>query len=160
MLNVVDPDWNRGSEVSGSGAYTLNSENKLAIKLANPTALWRNYTLNSAYQDNGEYNEANASIITTENTPGYNYCNNIFDDPDANTSGFNAIPKGYCKENGGKVHYYYNGCLVLWTSVGNSSTGAARTVKIASDCTGIYHQSWSATAKEGYSVRCVMDDPE
>ncbi len=157
MCNVVDPDWNRGAMSTGSGQSTLNSNNKLAIKLANPDVIWRNYTLNSAYQDEGVYNEANAAAsITVVNSPGYNYMNNI-SDPDANASGFNAIPKGYCKENSSKVHYYYNGCLVLWTAIGSSATGAARTVKIASDCTGILHQSWGSTAKEGYSVRCVSD---
>ena len=126
----------------------MPSNNKLAVKLADPDCDWVSYGDNYA-----NYN--NPNWCTTENTLGYNRHNNI-EDPDANISGFSARVSGYWK-NG---IYTYNGCLVLWTAVGSSTTGAARTVKIASDCTGIYHQSWSATAREGYAVRCQMNTAE
>ena len=133
------------------------------MKLANPDGLWASYAVeassssNDVFQDEGVYTSPSnlANIEKVPDSPGYNRLNNI-DDPDANSIGFNAMPKGYFKERG-KVHFYFNGCLVLWTSVGSSATGAARCVKIASDNTGILHQSWGATAKEGYAVRCVKD---
>ena len=145
MFNLLDPEWDRGSMTTGSGAYTLPSNNKLAIKLADPDCDWVSYGQNYSGINNPSWS-------TTENTLGYNRHNNI-EDPDANSSGFSATVSGYWKDGS----YWYNGCLVLWTAVGSSPTGAARTVKIASDCTGVLHQSWSATAKEGYAVRCVMN---
>ena len=148
MFNLLDPEWDRGNMSTSTGAYTLPSNNKLAVKLADPDCDWVSYGDNYA-----NYN--NPNWCTTENTLGYNRHNNI-EDPDANISGFSARVSGYWK-NG---IYTYNGCLVLWTAVGSSTTGAARTVKIASDCTGIYHQSWSATAREGYAVRCQMNTAE
>ncbi len=148
MCNVIDPEWDRGTLTSSTGSYSLPSNNKLAIKLTDPNCQWVNYGENYSLLNNPTY-------TTVENTPGYN-CGNHIDDPDANSSGFSATVSGYWK-NGS---YFYNGCLVLWTSVGSSPTGAARTVKIASDNTGILHQSWSSTAREGYAVRCVWDGEE
>ena len=145
MFNVIDPEWNRGTMTTSTGAYTLPSNNKLAIKLGDPNCRWINYGENYA-------NLNTATYCTTENTLGYNWGNHI-EDPDANSSGFTATVSG-CWKNGS---YWYNGDLVLWTACGSSTTGSARTVKIASDCSGIYHQSWSQTAKEGYAVRCQMD---
>jgi uncharacterized protein (TIGR02145 family) len=148
MFNVIDPEWNRGAMTTGAGQSTLPSDNKLAIKLGDPNCRWISYGDNYA-------NLNTATYCTTENTLGYNWGNHI-EDPDANSSGFSATVTGYWK-NG---TYTYNGCLVLWTAIGSNPTGAARTVKVASDCTGIYHQSWSATAKEGYAVRCQMNAEE
>ena len=36
MFNLIDPEWDRGTMSTSSGAYTLPSNNKLAIKLADP----------------------------------------------------------------------------------------------------------------------------
>ncbi len=145
MCNVIDPEWNRGAMSTASGAYTLPSNNKLAIKLGDPSCRWISYGENYA-------NLETATFSTVENTLGYNWGNHI-EDPDANSSGFTATVSGYWR-NGS---YWYNGCLVLWTACGSSPTGYGRVVKIASDNTGIYHQGWSQTAREGYAVRCVKD---
>ena len=141
MLKAVDPSFNAGSYVWNDKQYTLPSSNKLAVKLACPTARW------TWFQGPGYTGDT--TISTVENTPGYNYHNHI-NDPDANSSGFNVKPTGYWK-NG---NFYFNGAANLWTSIG-SPTQVGRTVVIRHNETGIVHLSYASTAKEGYSVRCV-----
>jgi hypothetical protein len=147
MCNILDPEWNKGSEqvaVGTNDGPERKSNNKLSVKLANPSGHW-------LYYPSPEYG-GTPSSTSVENTPGYNYSNNI-EDPDANASGFNALPTGYWKQG----NFYTNGAMNMWVAISQSATSSSNVVKITRENTGILHQGWSSTGQEGYSVRCVKD---
>lgn len=144
MCNVIDPAWSRGTMATNASQYQLPSDNKLAIKLTEPDALWIHYQ--------GPGYTGDTTHSKTPNTPGYNYDNHI-NDPDANASGFSAKPVGYWKAG----EFYYNAAAQYWTDIGTVK-GIARAIKVSYYQTGIEHFSYDKTAREGHSVRCVLSD--
>ena len=152
MCNVIDPNWQRGSESVAVGTNSGNhtsSTNKLAVRLSEPNAHW------IWYAGPDFIGPKDPATYTVENTLGYNYVNEV-NDPDANSSGFSAKPTGYWKQ--GK--FYPNACLNMWVAISSTATGSSNVIKIASDITGLQHQAWSSTGQEGYAVRCVMNKAE
>ena len=152
MFKVVDPDFVPGTEYLTS-ASDVNSNNKLAVKLADPNGYWNSWS-NTGTGGDGRIGDMTYS--TTPDSPGYLKANNMMDDPAWNESGFSAFPVGYWDRKIGK--WYCNGTSYYWTSISRSYYQNSNFISISMLRTGIRHGSYSDVGRDYYSVRCVNNE--
>ena len=170
LCTAVDENYSKTAyeSISGTGQDLNKSTNQLAIRLAAAPVKegdWRAYSGPGANTSEvSNWNSSSSGTWYRPNSPGQASHNN----PDSgdwnwNTSGFNAKPCGYIKNNGSQANaqagWYQNGTLNLITNYGGGSTsGQQYTVKIACYHSGVQRFKGSSDNLTAYSVRCVNDN--